>query len=248
VLRPLFELQARWSRIPAADEVLIEHTRTREGMHWFVFPFEGRLVHEGLAALVAYRLSRRAAATIQLAGNDYGFELLPSDSPELDTSAWRALLSPDQLAEDLLACVNATQMARRQFREIARVAGLIYQGYPGQHKAARHLQASSELFFDVFSEYDPENLLLTQARREVLQQQLEFHRLESALTRIAESELVIVESQRLSPLAFPLWAERLRAQYVSSEKWSDRVERMAQQLARAADGGKSPRRAVAQPR
>jgi ATP-dependent Lhr-like helicase len=248
VLRPLFELQARWSRIPAADEVLIEHTRTREGMHWFVFPFEGRLVHEGLAALVAYRLSRRAAATIQLAGNDYGFELLPSDSPELDTSAWRALLSPDHLAEDLLACVNATQMARRQFREIARVAGLIFQGYPGQHKAARHLQASSELFFDVFSEYDPENLLLTQARREVLQQQLEFHRLETALTRIAESELVIVESQRLSPLAFPLWAERLRAQYVSSEKWSDRVERMAQQLARAADGGKSPRRAVAQPR
>jgi ATP-dependent Lhr-like helicase len=248
-LQPLFELQHRWSRIPASNEILIEQTTTREGRHWFVFPFEGRLVHEGIAALLACRLSRRQPATIQLAVNDYGLELLSPTEFELGPDTWLDLFRTEDLVQDLLECVNQTQMARRQFREIARIAGLVFPGLPGQQKAMRQLQASSELFFEVFQEYDPENLLLEQARREVLEQQLEYRRLASALDRLAANRLVVVETPRLSPLAFPLWAERLRAQYVSSEKWSDRVTRMAARLEEAAsmagNGGRRARRSKA---
>ncbi len=229
-LRPLLELQRRWSRLPAADEILIEHTTTREGQHWFVFPFEGRLVHEGLAALFAYRLTRRSPMTVQITANDYGVELLSTQPIELDEAAWRQIFTPEGLLEDLLHCVNETQMARRQFREIARVAGLVLSGYPGQQKSLRQLQASSELFFDVFQDHDPDNLLLKQARREVLQQQLENERLSTALERLRTARLALTSTAHLSPLAFPLWAERLRAHYVSSEKWSDRVARMAARL------------------
>jgi ATP-dependent Lhr-like helicase len=49
----------------------------------------------------------------------------------------------------------------------------VFQGYPGQHKSARQLQASSALFFEVFRKHDAGNLLLTQAQREVLEQELE---------------------------------------------------------------------------
>jgi len=140
------------------------------------------------------------------------------------------VLSDANLLDDLLACLNETQMARAQFREIARIAGLVFTGYPGQAKTARQLQASTDLFYDVFRQYDPDNLLLTQARREVLDQQLEIRRLRDGLQRLRGMTLRRVATRRLSPLAFPLWAERLRSQHVSSEQWHKRITRMRDQL------------------
>jgi ATP-dependent Lhr-like helicase len=232
--RPLIEIQQRWSRLPGPDELLIERVRTGDGHHVFVYPFDGRLVHEGLAALVASRLAARRPVTVNVTANDYGFELLSGDPIEADEETWRWLLSADRLVEDLLACLNATQLARRRFRDIARVAGLILPGYPGEGRPVRHLQASSELFFDVFSDFDPGNMLLDQARREVLEEQLEVRRLKTTLDRIAGLRIVTEEPERLTPLAFPLWTEGLRQEQVSSETWSDRVSKMVVTLEEAA--------------
>jgi ATP-dependent Lhr-like helicase len=204
VVRPILELQARWSALPAADELLIERLKSREGHHLFVYPFEGRLVHEGLAALCAYRLSRRAPLTFTLAVNDYGFELLSGDPAPLEEALAEGLLTPGDLLADVAASLNAIEMAKRQFREIARVAGLLFTGFPGQRKPARHLQASSGLFYEVFARYDPGNLLLHQAHREVMERQLEASRLGQALVRLARARLRRVELARPSPLGFPL--------------------------------------------
>ncbi|HET6511675.1 MAG TPA: DNA ligase-associated DEXH box helicase, partial [Candidatus Kapabacteria bacterium] len=140
----------------------------------------------------------------------------------------------DNLLEDIFAAMNATELARRQFREIARVAGLIFSGYPGKPKNARQIQASSGLFYDVFAKYDPGNLLLEQARREVLERELEFARIQRVLEDIARQQIVIVQTERFTPLAFPIWAERIHGQ-VSSESWSDRVKKMSLQLEQRAD-------------
>ncbi|MBI5864208.1 MAG: ligase-associated DNA damage response DEXH box helicase [Planctomycetes bacterium] len=246
-VRPLLELQAEWSRLPEPGQVLIEHTFTREGWHYYLFPFEGRLAHEGLAALLAYRLTQREPRSLHLSANDYGLELLSPTELLLAESDWRELLRLDGVTEDLLACLNVTQLARRQFRDIARIAGLIFSGYPGAPRLSRHLQASSELYFDVFNEFDAENLLLDQARREVLDQQLEVRRIREALERTAAAALCLVETRELSPLAFPLWAERLRTQYVSSESWAQRVQRMSATLERAAGAVKRPGRRAGTP-
>ncbi len=235
-IRPLLDLQARWSRIPPSGELLIEMLRSRHGHHAFVYPFQGRLVHEGLGALVAYRLSQQEPRSISVTMNDYGFELLCDTPMDLGVEDWRKALSREQLVEDLLACLNETELARRQFRDIARVAGLIFQGYPGQNKSSRQLQASSELFYEVLTEFDPGNLLIDQARREVLEQQLEVNRLLVALERLAAQRIVIERPDRLTPLSFPLWAEHLREQHVSSESWQTRVMRMAVRLEDAATG------------
>lgn len=228
-VRPLLNLQQRWSRIPAPGELLIESAKTREGYHTFVYPLAGRLVHEGLSTLVAFRLARETPRTLSAFATDYGFELLSPKPLALTEADWRRYLSTDHLLEDVLACVNETELARRQFRDIARVAGLIFAGYPGSRKQTRQLQASSGLIFDVFARYDPENLLLDQARREVLQQQLDLVRLEATLAAIAHQDLVLVETGRLTPLAFPIWAQRTRTQ-VSSEDWNTRVQRMVLEL------------------
>jgi ATP-dependent Lhr-like helicase len=222
-VRAILDIQKAWSMLPEAGELLIERTRTREGHHLFVYPFEGRAVHEGLAALLGYRLSRREPITFSIAVNDYGFELLsPVEAPFADAEL---LFDSAHLAEDILASLNGTEMGKRAFREIARVAGLVFPGYPGSGKSARQLQASSNLFYEVFREYDPGNLLLLQSRTEVLERQLEESRLRRTLERLSRAKLVIVETKKPTPFAFPLLVDRLRLS-LSSEKLSDRVKRM----------------------
>ena len=232
-LEPLFRVQARWSRIPAPNELLIERVKTREGIHLFWFPFEGRLVHEGLAALMAYRIARIAPITFTMSANDWGFELLSVDVPPLEEALGRQLLSPHALLDDVPASLNATEMAKRQFREIARVAGLVFPGLPRSGKTARQLQASSSLFFDVFRQYDPGNLLLSQAHREVLERQLESSRLGRTLERLTRASVVMTEPKRVTPLAFPLLVDRTRER-VSSESLADRIRRMQAALEKAA--------------
>jgi ATP-dependent Lhr-like helicase len=233
-MAPLLELQRKWSRIPEQDELLVEQLRTREGYHTYIHSFEGRLVHEGLSSLFAYRLIRQAPRSISMSANDYGFELLSHEALAVDDSFWHGLTDTTALLEDLLTCVNNTELARRQFRDIARIAGLVFQGYPGAAKSAKQLQASSELFYDVFLEFDPKNLLLDQARREVLEQQLEFLRLRAAMERMGRCRRMLVQCAQLTPLAFPIWADRLRAQSLTSEKWSDRIGRMIVRLEKKA--------------
>ena len=239
-VRPVLELQGSWSLIPAANELLIERVRTREGHHLFVYPVEGRLVHEGMAALFAYRIAQLGPISFTLAANDYGFELLSAERARLDEALEAGLLSADHLAHDIPASLNAAEMARRQFREVARVAGLVFQGYPGTGRSPKQLQASSGLIFDVFARHDPANLLLAQAAREVLERQLERSRLVAALTRMSAGKLSIVEVERPTPLAFPLIVDRAREQ-LTSEKLSDRVRRMTAPLERAAAAPPVPR-------
>ena len=226
---PLLDEQKRRSALPGPGRLVAERIKSREGAHLYLFPFAGRLAHEGLAALLAWRIGRCQPRTFSLTVNDYGIELVSQDEVALTVATLRELLSPENLLEDVLAALNASEMARHRFRDIARIAGLVFQGYPGRQKAARQVQASSGLMFDVLSEHDPANPLLDQSRREVLEAELEFSRLSDCLRALTDRELVITEPGRLTPLAFPLWADRLRGQ-LSSEKWQDRLDRMLARL------------------
>ncbi|PSQ91239.1 MAG: DNA ligase-associated DEXH box helicase, partial [Proteobacteria bacterium SW_6_67_9] len=214
--------------------LLAETVRSREGVHVFAYPFAGRHAHEGLAALVAWRLSQHQRVTLRTAVNDYGFEIVGRGLAVPAGEDLRALLLPgDDLAGEIEACLNAADMARQRFREIARIAGLVFQGYPGQGKSARQLQASSSLVFDVLARYDPDNRLLEQATREALAHELDGERLRRVADNIGSAEIVHTHPPRLTPLAFPLWAERSQ-QRVSSESWVERVQRMVERLERAA--------------
>ena len=245
LVQPLLKVQLDWSALPTETTLLAEVMKSREGWHLFLYPFAGRHVHLGLASLLAWRMGQRQPVTFSIAVNDYGFELL--SATEVDWMHWLtpALFSRDNLLHDVLASLNAGELARRRFREIARIAGLVFSGYPGAQKSARQLQASSGLFFDVFRQYDPDNLLLTQAEEEVLRQELEVERLEQTLTRLQQRRLDIHQVKRTTPLAFPLMVERFR-ESMSSEKLADRIRRMVAELDKAAGpGGYQPERDAA---
>jgi ATP-dependent Lhr-like helicase len=226
--RPLADVQRRVSHIPAHDEVLVEIVQSREGTHCFLFPFEGRLVNAGIAAVLALRLTRKRKVTLSALVNDYGMEILSADPFPFRDLLTPDLFTRDNLAEDTIESVNITQLAKLQFRDIARVAGLVFQSYPGARKSGRQFQASSSLIFDVLRDFDPGNLLLHQARREVMDRHFEHSRLARTLDRIAASNLIIKEPQGFTPLSFPILIER-HAQKLTSETILERVEKMRAQ-------------------
>lgn len=235
LVRPLLELQQRWSALPGEREWLVERLAAREGHYLFFYPFVGRLAHLGLATLFGYRLAREPARTFSMTVNDYGFGLLSPEPVDLTLGTLGKLMAAPGVEDDILAGINAAEMGRRQFREIARVAGLVFQGYPGQGQSARQLQASSGLLYDVFADYDPENALLAQSRREVLDRQLEAPRLSAALDRMRRDRVVVTTPARPTPFAFPLMVEMFREK-LSTEALESRVARMVADLERAAGG------------
>ena len=231
--RPLLELQRRWSALPEPGVLLAERLRSREGHHLFLYPFAGRHVHLGLGSLLAWRIARATPATLSICVNDYGLELLSPEPVDWGGLGHGGLLSTQGLADDVLASLNSGELAQRRFREIARVSGLVFPGMPGAARSTRQLQASASLFYEVFRKHDADNRLLTQAEREVLEQELDLVRLHAALVRMQRARLHLVDLERPTPFAFPLLIERLRER-LSTEKLSDRIERMLRDLEAAA--------------
>ena len=224
-IRPLMDLQKSLSHLPSKNEFLIEYFQTKDGFHVLMYPFEGRFVHEGMAALLAYRISQIQPITFSIAMNDYGFELLSDIEIPIYEAIETDVLSSENLLKDIQASINATEMARRKFRDIAAISGLVFKGFPGSKIKDKHIQSSSQLFFNVFHEYESHNLLLLQAFEEVMDFQLEEARLRKALDRISKQKIIMKEPERPTPFAFPIMVDRMREK-LSSEKLEDRIKKM----------------------
>ncbi|MEO6902016.1 MAG: ligase-associated DNA damage response DEXH box helicase [Bacteroidia bacterium] len=231
-LAPLLEEQKRRSILPTENELLIEKIKTREGCHVFVYPFEGRYVHEGLAAIMANRIALFKPITFSIAMNDYGFELLSDQDIPIEDAVDSDLFSSAHLSEDILKSVNTTEMAKRRFRDIAAIAGLVFTGFPGKQIKTKHLQASSKLFFSVFEDYEKDNLLLKEAYDELYDFQLEVVRLRNAFERIEKQKIIIKNLDRFSPFSFPIFTERWREKF-SNEDIETRIQKMKIQLEKA---------------
>jgi ATP-dependent Lhr-like helicase len=227
--RPMLETQQRLSRIPTPATLLVESFQSREGQHLYVHPFAGRHVHLGLASLLAWRLARERPNTFSISVNDYGLELVSAEPFDLAMVLDGSVFATTDLLHDVLASLNSSELAQRRFREIARVAGLIFTGYPGQPKSVRQLQASSGLFYEVFRKYDRGNLLLSQAEQEVLSQELELSRLRATLERIAARQLDVVTLRHPSPMSLPLMVERFREK-LTTEQLSTRLDRILRDM------------------
>lgn len=224
-LKPLMQLQQTLSMLPNQNQFLIEYLESGEGHHVIMYPFEGRFVHEGMAALLAYRISKIRPITFSIAMNDYGFELLSDQEIPIEEALEIDVLGLDNLSADIQASINSIEMARRKFRDIAAIAGLVFKGFPGQRVKDRHLQSSSQLFFEVFHDHEAHNLLLLQSFEEVMDFQLEEGRMRHALERIANQKIILKYPDRPTPFAFPIMVDRLREK-LTSEKLEDRIKRM----------------------
>lgn len=234
-IKPILDLQAKMSMIPDRSSLLIERTETEHGHHLFIYPFEGMFVHEVLSGLIAYRLSKLQKITFSISMNDYGFELLSDQEISIEEALELDLFSEENLFQDIQESVNMTEMAQRKFRDVATIAGLIFQGYPGKAIRARHLQASSGILYKVFQTYDERNLLLKQSMEEVLTLQLDQSRFMEAIRRINKQEIILRDTNKPTPFAFPILVDMIRRERLSSEDVTDRIIKMQVQLERSLD-------------
>ncbi len=224
-LSNIFDRQELESIVPGNNEFLIETFKTREGYHNVFYPFEGRFVHMAMGGLLAYRISLLLPITFSLAYNDYGFELLSDQYLDIQNVIDNNLFTTEYLFEDLQKSLNSTELARRKFRDIAVISGMVFTGYPSKQIKTKHLQSNSQLLFDVFRDYEPDNLLYLQAFRETFEHEMEEGRLRMALERIASQEIVWKPCKKATPFSFPIITDRLREK-LSSEKLADRIKRM----------------------
>ena len=223
--KPMLLAQQRLSQLPRPGVLLVERLGSREGHHLFLYPFAGRNVHAGLAQLLAWRMARQQPNTFSLSINDFGIELLSALPVDARALVDGRLFETANLMPDVLSSLNSGELAQRRFREIARIAGLVFSGYPGAPKSMKQVQASAGLFWEVFRKYDAGNRLLGQAENEVLAQELELARLTSTLQRLAALRVEFVELAVPSPFALPLMVERFR-EGLSTEKLADRLARI----------------------
>lgn len=226
-LAHIFKQQRVDSIVPKPNEFLIETFKTEDGYHHLFYPFEGRFVHEAMGSLLGYRISLLAPITFSLAFNDYGFELLSDKEIDLQQVIDNDLFTTNYMRDDLQKSLNATEMARRKFRDIAVISGMVFTGYPDKGVKMKHLQSSSQLLFDVFRDYEDDNLLFQQAFTETFEHQLEEGRLRISLERIAAQQIVWKPCKTPTPFSFPLITDRMSRERLSSEKLADRIKRMA---------------------
>jgi ATP-dependent Lhr-like helicase len=227
---PILDLQQQLSLVPDATTFLIESLQTRDGFHLFFYPFEGRMVHELISALLAYRIAQRFPVSFSMAMNDYGFELFSDVQLDIEELLEEDLFSLDHLEEDILHCINESELAKRKFREIASIAGLVFQGYPGKPTSFKHIQANSGLLFQVFEDYEPDNLLLKQARAEVLNQQMEQELVIEAVRKINRQSIQVRYPSQLTPFSFPILVDRLNRTSLSSESVEDKIAKILAQM------------------
>ncbi len=222
LLKEIIGVQNAKSYIPHVHELLIEIVKSREGWHLFVFPFEGKTIHEGLGLLVAHRLSKAEPSTLIISCNDYGFELL-SRNPFDEKMINRDLFDTTDCYKELEDLINLHEASKGAFREIARIAGLVFQGFPGKHKSNRQLQMSTGLLYEVLEKFDSENLLLRQAKKETLDKYFAENRLVKVLERLQSSQIVVKHPLQFSPFSLPLFIERV-SQRLSTETLAKRIE------------------------
>jgi ATP-dependent Lhr-like helicase len=226
-LEEILNIQRKLSHVPHSNELLVERCKSREGWHLFFYPFEGRTTHEALGYILAARIAKLDSATFTISCNDYGLELLSHDAIDIFAITNALFISPDaaSLEKEIQSLMNIHELSRSSFRDVARISGLVFQGYPGRHKSHRQIQVSSSLLFEVFSKYDPENVLLKQAQAETMQIMFDVQRLQTVLERLSHSRMLLADMKSFSPFAMPLYIERISGM-LSTETIAQRVEKI----------------------
>ena len=226
-LKPLLDLQRRISNIPKENDLLVELYEGKDFKSLFVFTLEGKFVNEGIAFLLAYRLTKVNKNTFSITSNDFGFSLTTSNKYDFYKieEQLKDLLSINQLEKDLQSAINFSELTKKRFKKIAQISGLVNNHSPSNLKSPNQLQISSNLLFDVFTKYESNHLLIKQAFQEVNRDDLESLRIKECLKRISNCRLIFNTIEKPTPFSFPLLVERLR-NTLSNESIEERVNKL----------------------
>ena len=209
-VREWLSLQASFSRVPHAREMIVE-SFPRADKHYLVcYPFEGRLAHQTLGMLLTRRLERMRVRPLGFVANEYALAIWMLGDASTMIRQRRldldALFDPDMLGDDLEAWLAESALMKRTFRSCAIISGLIARRFTGEEKSRRQVLFSTDLVYDVLRKHQPDHVLLRAARADAATGLLDIRRLSDMLARI-KGRITHKPLDHISPLAVPVMLE-----------------------------------------
>jgi ATP-dependent Lhr-like helicase len=209
-VREWLSLQASFSRVPHAREMIVE-SFPRADKHYLVcYPFEGRLAHQTLGMLLTRRLERMRVRPLGFVANEYALAIWMLGDASTMIRQRRldldALFDPDMLGDDLEAWLAESALMKRTFRSCAIISGLIARRFMGEEKSRRQVLFSTDLVYDVLRKHQPDHVLLRAARADAATGLLDIRRLSDMLARI-KGRITHKPLDHISPLAVPVMLE-----------------------------------------
>ena len=198
--REWLEVQSERSQMPGRDALLVESFIYDKLDHIVLYSFAGRNANQTFGLLLTQAMEQQELMPLGFVASDYGVAIWGLRAV-IDAAA---LIKAALDAPAVDSWIAASQMAKRAFREVAVIAGLVERNHPGKRKTGRQVTVSTDLIYEVLKRHEPDHILLRATRADVETKIAEIDRLEEQLRHLPVKHLKL---QRVSPLAIPLMLE-----------------------------------------
>ncbi len=179
-----------------AVEMVVDRDEYRR--HYHVHSTYGRRFNDGLSRLVAYRCSRRTNANVQVAVADNGFTVSMPLNRRVDVASVLRSIDPDEVAADLRAALDGTDLLKRYFRINATRSLMILKRYKGYEKSAAKQQVASEMLLSFAQDLD-EFAVTEETYREILEDKLNVAGVREVLSAVEAGDVEVTEREVASP-------------------------------------------------
>jgi len=201
-----FYEQYNYSQIPSDRKIVIE-TYVDRGRTYVIFQtLFGRRVNDCLSRALAYVIGKSQHRDVEIGVTDNGFYL----SAEQSFNAIRAFeaLKLDNFRVVLENAIEKSEVLSRRFRHCAGRSLMILRSYMGKNKNAGRMQVGSKILFNAVKKISNDFPILKEARREVLEDLMDYPHAQNVIDEIIAGRTVMVEvpTDVPSPFAFGLIA------------------------------------------
>jgi ATP-dependent Lhr-like helicase len=199
----MFDEQCRYAGVESVStpdrlsvEVTLDHDEYRR--HYYVHANYGRKFNDGLSRLVAYHCAREANTNVQVAVADHGFTVSMPLNRKVDVARVIESLDPADVAADLRAALDGTDLLKRYFRINATRSLMILKRYKGYEKSAAQQQVSSDMLLSFAQDLD-DFAVMEETYREIMEDKLNVAGIREIVRQIADGEIAVHSRQVDTP-------------------------------------------------
>ncbi len=183
---------------------------TGPARHYFFHSLIGRAANDALARVVALRLSRLRGGNAVATPDDYGFVLTVTPEQQFTAGELPGLLAAAGFAEDLAQSLSRSDLLQYHFRNAAQTGLMVYRNYFGEQKSVRKLHFSAEVIFNVLQQYEPDHVLMREARRDAVHTFLDVEGAQRFLAGAVHLPKRVRVVNRVPPLSFAMYATKIK--------------------------------------
>lgn len=224
-----FYEQFNFTEVPSDKKIIIEHYTEDKRKYAIFHTLFGRRVNDCLSRAVAFAVGRQQHKDVEVGISDNGF-YIGYDKGVNALKAFKAL-EPKHLRQILENAIEKSEVLKRRFRHCATRSLMILRNYKGKTKRVGKQAVSSKILMCAVKRIDENFTILKEAKREVLEDLMDFSNTKLILDRVADKKIKVKENftQIPSPFAFNLVAQGI-GDVIKIEEKQEFLKRMHQMV------------------